>query len=80
MTAKPQPSLKEWVAEFGTPKRHAGFIGRLPDDIRNQIRATADDPEVSTQDVVAWLHTLGFDKATVNIVSRYRTDVKHGRA
>lgn len=72
-------SLKDWVAEHGTPKRPQGFIEKLPDEIRDQIRASAEDTSISTRDVVAWLHSIGFAEATVHPVARFRTDVKHGR-
>lgn len=74
-----KPSLKDWVVEHGTPKRPQGFIDKLPAEIRDQIRASADDDSISTRDVVAWLQSIGFPEATVHPVARFRTDVKHGR-
>jgi hypothetical protein len=78
MTAK-VPSLKEWAAAHGLPKRAASFIDSLPAELREQIAETADDPTISTRDIVYWLHSLGFEDATSHKVARFRTEVKHGR-
>jgi hypothetical protein len=61
------PSLAEF-AEANARRYPSWMEDVVPDDIRAQIA----DTDVSTTTIVKWLHSLGYDAATENKVSKWR--------
>ena len=79
MTAK-VPSLKEWAAEHSQARKPSSFVDRLPTELVDQIRDAATDPNITTRDVVEWLHAIGYGEATENKVGKFCTAVRRGQA
>jgi hypothetical protein len=65
----PKPSSLD---EFAATARHRtgppSYLDALPDDVRDQIRTSPAGHTV----VVKWLHGLGYDRATAQMVTKWR--------
>ena len=65
------PDKAQTLEEFAATNRRAfpnWVQDTLPDDIRAQI-ASSDAP---TATIVKWLHSLGYEAATENKISKWR--------
>jgi hypothetical protein len=64
--------LDEFAEQRETRKVCASYLDTLPEDVQAAILESSHGHAV----VVAWLRSEGYDRATQNIVSRWRH--KHG--
>ena len=61
-------SLDEFAAENGSTSGYASYLDGLPEDVRRQIMESSAGHSVT----VKWLHSLGYTRATQNIVGNWR--------
>jgi hypothetical protein len=61
-------SLDEFAAAHPPRTGYGSFIDGLPDDIQEQIRKS----KVGHSTVVKWLHGLGYERVTQQMVSGWR--------
>lgn len=62
------PTLDEFAEANETRTGYGSFIDTLPDDVRAQIMAS----KAGHVTVVKWLHSLGYERATQQMVSGWR--------
>jgi hypothetical protein len=64
------PSSLDEFAEANPPSRtgYPSYLDALPDDVREQIRTSS----AGHATVVKWLHGLGYDRATQQMVGNWR--------
>lgn len=72
-----QPSLRTFAAAK-EPRRLYSWYSQLPDEVREQISEAC--LEVTTAQVIEWLHTIGFEDATVGRVTPFVTEERRRRA
>ncbi len=61
-------SLDEFAATHPPRTGYGSFIDGLPDDVQKQIR----ESKVGHSTVVKWLHDLGYERVTQQMVSGWR--------
>jgi len=62
-------SLRQFADANPTTTGYRSWCDKLPEDIQRQILDTTD---VSSQQIVAWLRSLGWEDATYSKVDNFR--------
>lgn len=63
-----KPSLDEFAAAQPGKQGQKSYLDGLPDDVQTQLMSSKAGHAVATK----WLHDLGHDKATQQMVSGWR--------
>lgn len=61
-------SLDEFAEAEGVKPGPKGYLDSLPEDVRRQLL----ESKVGHSAALRWLHSLGYERATLNIVTKWR--------